>query len=191
MPNILKVALAFFVLGAIALVGLLMALDNDASKMKIYGEAPSFELTDTRNEVFRSDLLKGKVWIADFFFSTCAGPCPTMGKNMQKLHEAFQDGDQLRLVNFTVYPDHDTPEVLAKYAAKFRADTSRWHFLTGPADEILRISTRGFMIGDPDVVLNHSQKFALVDRNGAIRGYYDGTDSEAVELLIKDIKKLL
>ncbi|CAM2066155.1 SCO family protein [Sulfidibacter corallicola] len=162
-----------------------------AAPLPVHGEAPDFRFTDTRGEAFPSDTLDGKVWVADFFFSTCAGPCPAMSGHMGELQTHYRERTDLRLVNFTVYPDHDTPEELAKYATKLKADTDRWHFLTGAADELLRVAVDGFKVGDPDNLLNHSQKFILVDRNQKIRGYYEGTDPEEITQLKKDIDRLL
>lgn len=156
------------------------------------GKAPSFELTDTNGEKFNSDSLKGKIWVADFFFSSCPGPCPTMGKNMGKIQEAFADNDAVRLVNFSVDPARDTPEALSIYAKKLGADTTRWHMLTGPAGEIGRlVDVEGFKLGDGEAIMNHSTKFVLVDEIGLIRGYYEGIDDAAIASLTADIGKLL
>ncbi len=187
---ILILAAFFFVMGLITAGALFLYEPGKAGVLPKLGKAPSFELTDSQNKIFSSDAMKGKVWVADFFFSTCAGPCPTMGKNMQKLHNRF-DRDDVRLVNITVYPSHDTPEVLTRYGAKFKADISRWHFLTGEEEEILRISVDGFKIGDPEELFRHSQQFVLIDREGNIRGYYDGVEDDRVEALINDIQALL
>lgn len=165
-------------------------LYKPAKPMPKYGEAPEFNLTDHRNQTFDAKQLEGKVWVADFFFSTCPGPCPTMAGNMKRLQEAFGEREDLHLVNITVYPEYDDPEVLADYAKKNRAG-ERWHFLTGDEETLLDLSVNGFMIGDPEHLLNHSTKFVLVDREGHIRGFYEGTDATAIEVLIQDINRLL
>ncbi|CAM2006498.1 SCO family protein [Acanthopleuribacter pedis] len=160
--------------------------------LPIHGKTPAFSFTATDGETFASSKLEGKVWVADFFFSTCAGPCPTMAKNMGKIQETFKDrGDDLNLASFTVYPDNDTPEVLAKYAKKVKADTSRWHFLTGPKEDLLSLAVEGFKVGDSSNLLNHSQKFILVDREMQIRGYYEGTDDGEIAELVQDLERLL
>lgn len=159
--------------------------------LPIHGKTPGFSFTGGDGNAFESAQLQGKVWVADFFFSTCAGPCPTMSANMGKIQNRFADRDDLHLASFTVYPDHDTPEVLAKYAQKVKADTNRWHFLTGPADALLSLAVDGFKVGDSANLLNHSQKFILVDRDMQIRGYYEGTDDAEVAELIQDLERLL
>ena len=158
--------------------------------LPLMGSAPPFTLTDSRNLSVSNTDLENKIWIADFFFSTCAGPCPTMSANMKTIQDRFAKRSDIRLVSFSVNPAYDTPEILQQYAAKLRADTERWHFLTGPEEEILRISVEGFKIGDPELIYRHSQKFVLVDRQGMIRGYYDGTDKAAVAKLAIAIDSL-
>jgi len=189
-PLTIILAISFFAMAVLTVGVLLLYKPGKGGILPNLGQAPEFSLTDATNQIFSSKDLEGKIWVADFFFSTCAGPCPTMGANMQKIHNRFPD-EKLRLVNFTVYPSHDTPEVMARYGAKFKADLSRWHFLTGEAEELLRISVKGFKIGDPEELFNHSRKFVLVDGTGAIRGYYDGTLDDEVEELMRAIQTLM
>lgn len=158
--------------------------------MPKYGVVPPFVLTNQDNQPFDSKALAGKVWVADFFFTICPDPCPTMSGNMKRLQDQFGERDDLDLVSITVYPQYDTPEILTSYAKKQRAG-ERWHFLTGEEDALLDLSVNGFMVGDPEKLLNHSTKFILVDREGNIRGFYEGTDPAAIEVLIEDINRLL
>ena len=184
---------AFMVMGIIslaALIGYRPVNRSTALRLQPLGVAPPFSLTDSRNQVFSHEDLKGKIWVADFFFSTCAGPCPLMSANMKTLQDRFRGRADLRLVSFSVNPVYDTPKILEQYAAKLKADTRRWHFLTGSEEDILRISAEGFKLGDPEILYRHSQKFVLVDRGGLIRGYYDGTDKQAVANLAADIVAL-
>ena len=159
--------------------------------LPVLGKAPSFLLTDSEDQRFTAEILDGKIWVADFFFTTCPGPCPVMSKNMQRLHQTFAGEANLHLVNFSVDPENDTPAVLRKYAARFDADTTRWHFLTGPPAQIYGIATEGFKIGDPDALIRHSQKFVLIDGTGQIRGYYDGIATAEIDELIGHIRQLL
>jgi len=159
--------------------------------LRDYGPAPEFQLTDEQNTPFASERLSGKVWVADFFFSSCPGPCPKMALNMAALQKEFSGRNDIHLVNFSVDPERDTPEVLREYGAKLHADPERWHFLTGAPEEIERIAVKGFLIGDAENLILHSQKFALVDRQGRIRGYYEGTDNAEMGVLARDIKRLL
>ena len=153
------------------------------------GLIPDFTLTDQSNKPFRSvEALRGKVWIADFVFTHCAGPCPMMTSRMRKLQDALSGEQSIRLVSFTVDPARDTPEVLAAYAEQFKA---RWVFLTGSQDTLNRLSRQAFRLGDVDGNLEHSTKFALVDKFGRLRGYYSATSAEVIPELVADAKALL
>lgn len=154
------------------------------------GGIPFFEMIDTNGSSFGSENLKGKIWVADFIFTTCAGPCPIMSTEMSGIHKAFIDDKNIQTVTYTVNPDYDTPEVLAQYAKRYNADTEQWHFLNAPYEDIQSIITNGFKMGDMEEIVFHSTRFALVDRNMNIRGYYTGTDSVDVEKLKRDIVQL-
>ena len=119
------------------------------------------------------------------------GACPVMTGNMNILHKSFKSNNDVRTVSISVYPEYDTPEVLTNYASQYDANIDKWHFLTGPEESIKKIIKDGFKIGDYEDIIFHSEKFALVDRNGNIRGYYNGMKTEEMSQLKKDIKKLL
>lgn len=190
MKKALLVASINFALGLMALIAALVIYFRYSQEpLKIYGPAPKFTLTASDEAAFSSEQLQDKIWVANFFFSTCAGPCPAMSANMKKVQDRFPESD-IGLVSFSVNPLYDTPDVLAKYAKKLRADTEQWHFLNGEEKEIQRISVEGFMIGDPDNIVNHSQKLVLVDRAGLIRGYFEGTSDEETEQLLSAIQRL-
>ncbi|MEK7794132.1 MAG: SCO family protein [Candidatus Hydrogenedentota bacterium] len=152
---------------------------------------PEFSLTASTKDSVSLESLRGKVWIADFIFTNCAGPCPMMTSHMAELHRAFKDDDRVRMVSFSVDPERDTPEVLAEYATKFGADTGRWHFLTGEVETIHELAVQGFKVGSLDNPIIHSDKFVLVDGDGIIRGYYTGSDSSDLLRLTRDVTKLL
>ena len=137
------------------------------------------------------DNLKGKVWVADFIFTTCTMACPMMTGNMNIVHKKFKKNDNVRLVSISVYPEYDTPEVLKNYASQYDADTEKWLFLTGKEDAVKDIIRDGFKIGDYEDIIFHSEKFALVDKKGIIRAYYNGMKSEDMKQLKKDINALL
>lgn len=154
---------------------------------------PSFVLTDQKGQPFASDRLLGKVWIADFIFTSCAGSCPLMTAQMKKLQGALPE--QVHLVSISVDPERDTPEVLTRYAQRAQADTTRWHFLTGESPFIQRLAKEGFLLsvaegGPVEEPIVHSVRLVLVDPNGGIQGYYDGQEIQAVERLIKDAQRL-
>ena len=151
----------------------------------------SIEFIDDESEV-RQEMndLKGKIWVADFIFTTCGGICPTMTANMAKIYRAYERND-LYFVSISVNPDNDTPAVLKNYAQKFHADSRQWFFLTGPMVEIQRLAVESFKLGKIDEPVFHSSYFTLVDKQGRIRGYYDGLDKDKLIQLNKDITFLL
>lgn len=159
--------------------------------LPIIGKVPHFELIDSQNRnISKSDLIE-KVWVADFIFTTCDMACPVMTGNMNLIHQEFRANDAVRVVSISVYPEYDTPEVLTQYASQYGANTNRWHFLTGPEESIKNIIKDGFKIGDYEDIIFHSEKFALVDKKGNIRGYYNGMDTEEMDKLKKDVNSLL
>lgn len=160
-----------------------------------YGKVPDFKLTErSTRQVTRQDLA-GQVWVADFIFTHCAGICPTMSANMQKLQERLPK--EVRLVSFSVDPTNDTPEVLTEYAKRYNADPDRWLFLTGDPETIQKLSIGGFKLaldsssGTEAEPITHSSRFALVDQDGHIRGYYGTEDVGALDRLVADVKNLL
>ena len=155
------------------------------------GNIPQFEFTNSDGNIVTLDNLKGKVWVADFIFTTCTMACPMMTGNMNIVHKKFKKNDNVRLVSISVYPEYDTPEVLKNYASQYDADTEKWLFLTGKEDAVKDIIKDGFKIGDYEDIIFHSEKFALVDKKGIIRAYYNGMKSEDMKQLKKDIDVLL
>ena len=156
------------------------------------GAVPDFTLTDATGETFSGAALAGKIWVADLFLTSCQGACPVMTKNMKILHDKFAGNDQVRFVSISVDPDTDTPAVLAEYQKARSIDPKRWHFLTGPIEEIHRMaSEEGFKVGVPETPMGHSQRFVLIDCKGHIRGYYDGMDEADALRLGADIDTLL
>lgn len=157
------------------------------------GFVPLFQLIDQHGAPFGSPQLLGKIWIADFVYSTCPGPCPMISSRMGELQKPLRDTD-VKLVSFSVDPQHDTPPVLRDYAAKLNAQPGRWYFLTGQKDTIYRLSRDGFKLAAAEGEAAgpiHSTRLVLVDRSGEIRGYYDATDADAVTRLLADTNHLL
>jgi protein SCO1 len=171
-----------------------LALSGCSSKppLTVYGAVTDFVLTDQSGAEFSSAAkLKDKVWIADFIYTNCPGPCPRMSSQMHQVETEFTGNDGIRFVSITVDPDRDTPPVLAEYAKHFEADTAKWFFLTGSREKLQDLSRRVFMLGDVDSSLEHSTRFALIDEKFRIRGYYVSSDKEAIPNLIADAKRLL
>ena len=154
------------------------------------GEVPDFKFTDHRAVPFGKTDLKGKIWVVDFIFTTCPGPCPAMSQFMSELDQLFLDRPQVAFVSVSVNPAYDTPEVLAEYAKRFRA-SDKWHFLTGSEEAVLALSVNGFKIGDPNDVIAHSQRFVLVDASQRIRGTYLSSEPSDRDALKNDIEALL
>ena len=160
----------------------------------VFGTVLAFTLIDQAGQPFGSESLKGRVWIADFIFTSCAGSCPQMTEKMAGLQRKLPP--EIQFVSISVDPDRDSPPVLAEYARKFGALEQRWHFLTGSPALITPLVAQGFRLsiaegGSPEEPITHSIRFALIGRDGAIRGYYDSTDPEAIEQLKQDAVALL
>ena len=159
--------------------------------LPIIGEIPSFHLVDQNDDMFTLQNMEGKVWLADFIFTTCAGPCPIMTERMKTIQKNFKDYEDMRFISFTVNPDYDTPEILSDYAERTRIDTSTWSFVTGNYEDIQSLVGEGFKMGDVEEIVFHSTQFALVDDKGIVRGYYSGIEPSEHKLLKRDIKYLL
>ncbi len=157
-----------------------------------FGMVPEFQLTDQSGREFSSKTLNGKIWLVDFIFTNCPGPCPRMTSQMRTIQESFAAEPDVRLVSVTVDPARDTPEALAAYARTHRANLERWHFLTGPIDKLHQLKRETFLLGDVNgVTFEHSTRFVLVDGNARIRGFYPTTEASEIDKLIGDIRKLV
>lgn len=158
--------------------------------MEVLSSVPEFTLTAESGKEFRSSQLAGSVWVANFIFTNCMGPCPRMTGQMRQVQNAVSDFKDVRLVSFTVDPARDTPQVLADYARRNKADTAQWSFLTGPQETLHQLKRNAFLLGDVSGQLEHSTRFALVDRRGRIRAFYDTTEPGAVKRVIRDVERL-
>jgi protein SCO1/2 len=160
-----------------------------------YGTVPSFQLVNQNGQAFGSAQIAGKIWIADFIYTTCPGPCPMISSRMSELQKPLEKTD-VHLVSFSVDPEKDTPEVLRGYAEKLQAEPVRWDFLTGPKSTIYKLSHDGFKLAvsdgsDAEGIPVHSTRMVLVDRHGQIRGYYDAAEADAMTKLLADTNHLL
>ena len=184
----------FIIYGIVAVLLVITYLtkeSNSNSELPVLGTIPEFYFTDSRDKKISRADLDGKVWVADFIFTTCTMACPVLTGNMNLVHKEFRNNDNVRIVSISVYPEYDTPEVLKEYASQYDANTNRWHFLTGPEENVQNVIKNGFKMGDYEDIIFHSEKFALVDQKGRLRGYYSGMETEDVTRLKKDINKLL
>jgi protein SCO1 len=150
----------------------------------------SFALTDQSGADFKSESLQGHVWVANFMFTNCPGPCPRMSSQMHDVQTALA-GQDVKLVSMTVDPDRDTPEKLAQYAAFYSATPGVWYFLTGPRETLNHLGQDVFKLNAVDGSFDHSTRFALVDRKSQIRGYYLTSEPDAIKRVIADAKALL
>jgi protein SCO1/2 len=159
--------------------------------LPVYGQVPNFVLTSQAGEEFDGKSLQGKVWVADFIFTNCTGPCPRMSWQMKQIQQAIKDLPDVKLVSFTVDPVRDTPEVLAVYAKRYEAEAGRWYFLTGPQATLQQLSRDALKLGDVDGSLNHNTHFVLVDQRARVRGYYGTSEGDALKQLVADIRRLV
>lgn len=169
-------------------------------------QVPAFSFVNQDGDTITNAAYSGKVYIVEFFFSTCQDICPIMNQNMKKVAEAYPKGDKVGIASFSIDPTYDTPEVLKAYAEAYEINHPNWNFLTGDKKEIFKLSNEGFNLYaaegmDEEDDFQHSGFFALIDQKGNIRSrvdengnpivYYDGLKDEGVQMLINDIKILL
>lgn len=158
--------------------------------MADFGAVPAFTLTERSDKLVSLDDLKGKVWLADFIFTYCAGPCPKMSLQMAELQKTVPAESNVRFVSFTVDPERDSTPRLREYADAYGADPERWLFLTGAKDTIAALATDGFHSGSKDDPILHSTLFAIVDKRGHIRNYYHSDDPDLIKKVIADVATL-
>ena len=182
-----------------------------------YGQVPDFALVERSGTGVTLADLRGKAWVANFIYTQCTETCPTQSLQVSRLQAEFATEPDLRLVSITVDPERDTPEVLARYAERYRADRGRWLFLTGPKRAIYQLAADGFKLSvvDPDDakqtggmlrilrprlafathgskgLVIHSSRFVLVDRQARIRAYHRPDDEPSLERLRRNMKILL
>lgn len=163
----------------------------------IYHTISDFVFVDQDSALITPATFKDKVYVADFFFTSCPTICPIMKSEMLRVYESFIDNDEVLLLSHTIDPDYDTVPLLKDYAERLGVENSKkWHFVTGEKEEIYDIGQSSYMVtameegSEPGGFL-HSGAFILVDRNSRIRGIYDGTKEEEVSRLIRDIPLLL
>jgi protein SCO1 len=158
--------------------------------LPVLSTLPEFQLVDQAGQPFDSRSLDGHVWVANFVFTTCTGPCPMMSSQMRRVQNSTAGTPDVKLVSFTVDPAHDTPPVLAAYAKNFGCNPARWHFLTGDQARLDDLGRNGFKLNSVDGSLNHSTRFVLVDRARRIRGYYASSEEGFLKKLIHDLRRL-
>ena len=175
---------------------------NESEMDTVFQTIPSFSLTNETGKTFDSKSLKGKIFVASFFFTRCTTICPKITSQVSRVQDTFLGDPEVQLLSISVDPKFDQPEQLALYAKRFDANKDQWHFLTGEKKIIYPLVLKGFhvpladaseydaAIKNPDETFIHSERLVLVDKEGIIRGFYDGTDKKEVDRLLVEIKVL-
>jgi len=172
-------------------------VDDDLERVGRGHRIGDFNLVDQWGNKADSSLLEGKIYVADFFFTTCPTICIDMGANFQRIQETYKDEDRFHLVSHTVMPEIDTVEVMHAYGERMGAIKGKWHLLTGEKRELYRMARREYFAVmeqgtsfDPHDFI-HTENVILVDEKKRIRGFYDGTSDLDIDRLIGDIQILL
>lgn len=170
------------------------------------GEVPNFEFTNQDGNLISNAFYEDKVWVVEFFFTTCPTICPKMNANMVKIQDKYYANLDFGLASFSINPKHDTPEILKAYAEAHGATLKNWQFLTGDQEVIYQLANTGFTLfagenSEAEGGFEHSGMFALIDKEGNIRSrlddlgnpiaFYDGLDPKGVQMIIEDIAILL
>lgn len=195
-------ALMVLAIGSSAIFQMVRARTRPAAPL-VYGAVPPFALDSAAGGQVTNETLAGEPYIIDFIFTRCAGQCPIMTHRMKTVQDWLEvDGHTgVKLVSVTVDPDYDTTTVMARFANQFGADPERWHFLTGPRDDIYTLIREGFKLGvddqpepgtaTPEEPIIHSNRFVLVDAAGRIRGYYTGLDPDDIARLRRELPAMM
>ena len=169
----------------------------DDNQDTVYHSIADFAFVNQVGDTIRKEDIVGKIYVADFFFTTCPTICPVMKKEMLRVYEQFKGDPNFRILSHSIDPSHDTQAVLKDYAEKLGVpDAATWNFLTGDQEKIFEIGQTSYLTTtmaddmEPGGFL-HSGAFLLVDQQGRIRGVYDGTKTDQVDRLLADIPKLL
>lgn len=168
------------------------------AKLPIVNRVQPFNFTNQDGQQVTQQTVEGKVYVAEYFFTTCPSICPMLNANMKKVYEAYKDEPGFMILSHTVDPDNDNVARLKWYADSMKVNTKQWEFLTGRKDSLYQAARNSYLLDDPQNNLQnineqflHTQFFALVDRSGKVRKIYDGLKKDEIEELKKDIKRLL
>ena len=167
-------------------------------KLPVVSRVQPFSFINQDGQETTQRNVEGKVYVAEYFFTTCPSICPMLNTNMMKIYEVYKDEPGFMIVSHTVDPDNDNVARLKRYADSLKVNTQRWVFLTGRKDSLYKTARNSYLLDDPQNNLQnineqflHTQFFALVDRTGRVRKIYDGLKKQEIEELKKDIKRLL
>ena len=169
-------------------------VDSSIIHVAKYHKISDFKLTNQNGKEITQANYKDKIYIADFFFTTCQDICPVMTKNMYQIQEELKNDNQILLLSHTVIPEVDTVEQLKEYAIENNVDDSKWNLVTGDKKQIYELARKSSLAvedteyGEFDMI--HTENFMLIDKERQIRGFYDGTNSKEINRLLKDIEIL-
>lgn len=158
-----------------------------------------FAFLDQEGDTITKKNVEGKIYVTDYFFTTCPTICPKMTAQLERVQEKFKNDPDVLILSHTVHPENDTVEVMARYAKSHGAIPKKWFFLTGEKEELYKLARQSYFVlkpaevgevGDAGSDFIHTNNFVLVDQKGRIRGYYDGTSPKEVDQLMEDIQKL-
>ena len=170
-------------------------VDSTVQFIRKYHTIPNFSLVNQLGDTISQDTFKDKIYIADFFFTTCLTICPIMTGNMGAIQEAIKDQEDVLLLSHSVTPERDSVSVLYQYGIEKGVNPKKWHLVTGPKKDIYNLARKSYLVakdesGSGPFDLVHTENFVLIDKQKRIRGYYDGTDPAAIETLLEDLKVL-
>tara|TARA_B100002049_G_scaffold233957_1_gene215540 strand:+ start:1325 stop:1996 length:672 start_codon:yes stop_codon:yes gene_type:complete len=170
-------------------------VDSTVRYVRKYHTVKDFELINQNGDTITQDYYNDKIYVADFFFTTCLTICPVMTDHMLKIQEKIKDDPEVLLLSHTVFPKTDSVPVLKAYAEEKGVLDKKWNLVTGDKKHIYELARKSYLAsksngdgGPYDMI--HTENFVLVDKEKRIRGFYDGTDAEAIENLMHDIKVL-
>ena len=170
-------------------------VDSTLQHIKKFHRIADFRLTNQNGQTITQNWVRDKIYIADFFFTTCPSICPIMTDNMRSIQAHFEKDDQIRLLSFSVTPEIDSVAQLKKYALEKGVLDQKWNLLTGPKKEIYTLARKSFLVAKDDgdggpYDMIHTENFVLVDPYGRIRGFYDGTNVEEIKTLLSEVSLL-
>jgi protein SCO1/2 len=189
----------FYTLFFVVLVSVFyLIVEKWISRNDTISEVQDFALIDQNGKPFTNKDVEGKVYVAEFFFTTCKAICPEMNKNMKTVYDEFKDNEDFRILSYTCQPEVDSAAVLKSYANALGVDTKHWIFITGRKDSLYNLARVSYTLDDPlnnlrniDDDFLHTQFWALVNKQGKVKKVYDGLKPSEVNAMIKEIKRML
>jgi len=174
-------------------------IDNTINYNEKNHKIGEFSFIDQEGDTITKKEVANKIYVVDFFFTTCGSICPKMSAQLERVQEKFKDNPEVLILSHTVWPENDTVEAMAVYGKRHGAIPKKWFLLTGEKEEIYKLARQSYFVlkiaevgekGDGDSDFIHTNNFVLIDQKGRIRGYYDGTSPLEVDKLMVDIEKL-